>query len=215
MGLLPGARTRILEHLLPRDVVGAWAKDSEAFLAELGDTQLLLVQIDDSEGELAQGLQGASTVSGVRLKPTYDGIGFATVMHSPGDEVRPSWRPAGRSFDPTTLETLCVRNTFFVAPLRRRKTGRAFVEHISVGRARNSDIVLRHDSVSKFHAWFECDEGGKFYLGDAKSKNGTRVNGERVIGGDLRPLESGDEIRFGRTTSLICSPETFWSVISG
>jgi hypothetical protein len=193
--------------------VAAWRKNRDSFFSELGDTQLLLVQIPELDSELPQGLHGASTVSGVRLKPTYDGIGFATVLHSASDDARPSWRPLGRSFDPTTLETLCVRNTYFVVPLRRRETGRAFVEHISVGRARNSDIVLRHESVSKFHAWFECDESGKFYLGDAKSKNGTRVNGVSVVGGDLCPLDSGDELRFGRITTLICPPATFWEAI--
>lgn len=213
MGIPGGTPARIQEHLLPIPLVSAWRKNRESFFAELGDTQLLLVQIDERAGELVQGLEGASTASGVRLKPTYDGIGFATVMHSAADEARPSWRPVGRRFDATTLQTLLVRNPYFIVPLRRRETGRAFVEHISVGRARNSDVVLRHESVSKFHAWFECDEHGRFYLGDAKSKNGTKVNGTRLSGSDLRPLESGDEVRFGRVTSIVCSPGTLWKVL--
>ncbi len=208
-----GAQATIHEHLLPVGAVDSWRKNRQSFLEELGDTQLLLVRIDEPESELVQGLEVASTVSGLRLEPTYDGIGFATVMHPGADDAPPSWRPPGRRFDATTLETLCVRNAYFVVPLRRRKTGRAFVEHISVGRARNSDIVLRHESVSKFHAWFECDDSGRFYLGDAKSKNGTKVNGLRLSGADLRPLDSGDEIRFGRVASLICSPVTFWEAL--
>jgi FHA domain len=212
MDLSSEARAQIEEHLLPRDFILSRRQSRDAFLAEFGDTQLLLIQIDEADGELVHGLADASTVSGLRLKPSYDGLGFATVMSGPDDAPK-SVRPPGHRFDSTTLETLLVRNSYFVAPLRRRDTGRAFVEHISVGRARNSDIVLRHDSVSKFHAWFECDDEGNFYVGDAKSKNGTRVNGVRVAGSDLVPLDSGVEIRFGRIATVLCPPETFWRAI--
>src|SRR4029079_9837898 len=108
-----------------------------------------------------------------------------------------------------------VRKPHFVAPLRRRAAaGRAFDEHISVGPAHNSDIVLRHASVSKFHAWFECDDSGEFYVGDAKSKNGTKVNGSRITGQDLTRLVSGDEIRFGKVPSVMIVPELLWDAIA-
>ena len=209
------ARERVEEHLLPADFVSTWRSQTQGtFIDAFGDTQVLLVQIDDETSDLLAGLSGASTVSGLRLKPTYDGIGFSTVMQD-AEAAPASARPAHHRFDVTTLETLLVRSSHFVAPLRRRKTDRAFVEHISVGRARNSDIVLRHDSVSKFHAWFECDDSGVFYVGDAKSKNGTRVNGARIGGQPLTPLQSGDEIRFGRVSTVICAPELLWRLIAG
>jgi pSer/pThr/pTyr-binding forkhead associated (FHA) protein len=87
------------------------------------------------------------------------------------------------------------------------------VDRISVGRAHNNDIVLRHSSVSKFHAWLECDEGRVFYVGDAKSKNGTKVNGEAVAG-ELHRLAAGDEIRFGQVVTTICPPDLFWDVVA-
>jgi hypothetical protein len=209
-------RRGIEQHLLPRELVELCLRSSHReFLDAFSDTQLLLIQLDAAEDELAVGLDAASTVSGLRLRPTCDAIGFSTVMHEVTEQAPASQSIFPPRLEPTTLETRIVRRPHFVAPLRRRKTDRAFVEHISVGRARNSDIVLRHDSVSKFHAWFECDESGKFYVGDAKSKNGTKVNGVRIPGQPLTPLHSGDEVRFGRVATTICSPETFWAAVMG
>jgi hypothetical protein len=212
-------RARLSAQILPRDFAASWlAQTRSVFLDAFGDTMLLLVQLEDEDSEeLIGGLEGASTFSGERLKPTYDAIGFATVMHEV-PEVGPassSTAPRSVRFDPIRLATQIVRKPHFVAPLRRRAMGRAFVEHISVGRARNSDIVLRHSSVSKFHAWFECDDLGKFYVGDAKSKNGTKVNGERIGGQPLTPLDSGDEIRFGKVVTTIVAPPMFWDAMRG
>src|SRR5215471_11717926 len=49
-----------------------------------------------------------------------------------------------------------------------------WAERILVGRASNNDIVLRHESVSKLHAYFEERQRGTLHLHDAKSANGTR-----------------------------------------
>jgi hypothetical protein len=209
-------RERIEQNLLPRDLVELCLRSSQnEFLDAFGDTQLLLIQLEDVADELSVGLQSASTVSGIRLRPTADAIGFSTVMQEVTEHAPASQSILPPRLEPTTLETRMVRRPHFVAPLRRRKTDRAFVEHISVGRARNSDIVLRHESVSKFHAWFECDDAGKFYVADAKSKNGTKVNGVRITGQPLTALAAGDEIRFGRVLATLSSPGTFWAAVRG
>jgi hypothetical protein len=212
---------RFLEqNVLPSAFVSnARRQSKKEFLAAYGDTQLLLVRLDDPSGELAVGLAAASTAAGERLKPTHDALGFATVLESSfsaAQAARAADSLRGRSYDATTLETQLVRTPHFVAPLRKRPTkGKPFVERVSVGRAHNNDIVLRHSSVSKFHAWLECDEERAFYVGDAKSKNGTKVNGEAVTGSNLVRLDGGDEIRFGQITSTICPPDTFWDVVAG
>jgi len=67
---------------------------------------------------------------------------------------------------------------------------------ISVGRARNNDIVLPHASVSKLHAHFSETKTG-LTLSDAGSRNGTHLSGVPV--GADQPVEAkpGDEIAFG------------------
>jgi FHA domain-containing protein len=73
-----------------------------------------------------------------------------------------------------------------------------WAERILVGRASNNDIVIRHESVSKVHAYFEKAAHGALNLHDAKSANGTRVDGEPVDpnGGGVA-LKSGATLLFG------------------
>lgn len=71
-------------------------------------------------------------------------------------------------------------------------------DRISFGRARNNDVVIRDRSVSKLHAHISIDERGRVTLRDTGSRNGTRVNGNRVRVKDAVVLVSGDEICFGR-----------------
>ena len=75
---------------------------------------------------------------------------------------------------------------------------------ISVGRARNNDIALAHKSVSKLHAHFltgsESDTEAELQLSDAGSRNGTKVNGDRLESGSAASTQPGDEITFGAVT---------------
>jgi hypothetical protein len=75
--------------------------------------------------------------------------------------------------------------------------GRPFPERISLGRAPNCDIVLREASISKLHAHFLEVTPTTAELVDAKSSNGTRVNGVLIRIGARRKLEVGDKLAFG------------------
>jgi hypothetical protein len=83
------------------------------------------------------------------------------------------------------------------------KTERAaWLSWISVGRARNNDIVLRHSSISKLHAQIhtEADTAGpkpRFWVIDAGSANGTTVNGQVQTPGSPLVVRPGDTITFG------------------
>lgn len=58
------------------------------------------------------------------------------------------------------------------------------------------DVCLDDPTVSRLHAAVEPVTGG-WIVQDLGSRNGTYVNGERVLG--PRGLRSGDELRIGRT----------------
>lgn len=64
-------------------------------------------------------------------------------------------------------------------------------ERISIGRAEESDILLKNKGVSKHHATIEKN-GESFVLIDNGSANGVYVNGERVV---RRTLKYWDEIQ--------------------
>lgn len=75
----------------------------------------------------------------------------------------------------------------------------AFKSVITVGRARNNDIVLRAPKISKLHAKFLPDEEG-YQLTDAGSANGTTVNGIQLKKDQTFRLNRGDEVAFWRYT---------------
>ena len=75
--------------------------------------------------------------------------------------------------------------------------GRPYPDRISVGRARNCDLVVRDPSVSKLHAHFRMRENGKFDLVDLDSTAGTRINGIQLPPNKPEPVWPGDSVAFG------------------
>ena len=59
-----------------------------------------------------------------------------------------------------------------------------------------NDINLSNPTVSRRHAWIEC-ENGWFVLNAVDDSNGTFINNALVRRGVLK---DGDQIRFGRAT---------------
>jgi NADH:ubiquinone reductase (H+-translocating) len=69
-------------------------------------------------------------------------------------------------------------------------------ELISLGRGPDNHVVVADPRASRRHALIQR-EGDAYWLDDLESQNGTWLNGTRVT--ERAALESGDEIRIGRT----------------
>ena len=74
---------------------------------------------------------------------------------------------------------------------------------MTVGTLESNDVVVDADGVSRVHAVFERF-GDAWCVRDLGSRNGTFVNGGRIIG--ERALHSGDEIVLGRLRLLFHAP---------
>jgi hypothetical protein len=69
-------------------------------------------------------------------------------------------------------------------------------DFVFVGRATTNDLVFDDGSISKSHAAFQ-NEGGKWFVKDNKSRNGTYVDGARLESGARVAIASGAQITFG------------------
>jgi DNA-binding CsgD family transcriptional regulator len=79
------------------------------------------------------------------------------------------------------------------------------LERVTVGRAEQNDLALHWDTeVSRIHA--ELTRIGPDWTleDDGLSRNGTHVNGERIVG--KRLLKDGDVLRFGKTSATYRQP---------
>lgn len=84
-----------------------------------------------------------------------------------------------------------------------------YPDRISIGRARNCDVVLRHPSVSKLHAHVRKEADGRWMLHDAGSHNGTSV-GTLPVTTEPAELHSGDLVTFGAfTVRVVDSAEVY------
>jgi hypothetical protein len=195
-----------IANLLPRELVDlARARTEDAFMDAVG-VPLLLVRIDDPHGELALGLAQAPTADGGLILPT---ISYGTVAA----RLPAFGTVAPISFGPAQVLARLQRAVNVAVPLRKRVTGKSYTDRISVGRATNNDVVFRHASVSKSHAYFECDDEDLFYVTDANSTNTTRLGGQPVRPTQATPVRPGDVLRFGDVEALLCTGRILWAAI--
>jgi len=181
----------------------------EGFLEEYAESRLLLVRLSRRFADLATYLEAYSTSTGATIPPP---AGYHTAVSDKSSTQ--AMKNVLNDFDAKILSTMLKRHSYFVAPTRKRTgVSKPFEDRVSVGRARNNDIVLRDESVSKFHAWFERNDEGVFYIVDADSTNSTLLNGKPVTR-TPQIVRDGDEIRFGSVPTTLCHPETFWDALA-
>lgn len=205
------AGPQILNGLHPaRLLARALGSDRLDFARAFGDTWMVLVQVQ-AGSELLRGLAELATDLEPRLAGIPDGSTTTTLRRTNG-RADPSPAPLGVS----GLHERLARTDLLVLPLRKRAAAdRPFPNRVSVGRAGNSDLVLRDDSISRFHGYFATAEAGGFSLVDARSKNGTFLNGAPLTPLEPAVLRAGDEVRFGDVAATLCLPETFWDLVAG
>jgi pSer/pThr/pTyr-binding forkhead associated (FHA) protein len=80
-------------------------------------------------------------------------------------------------------------------------------EQITIGRGADCDVALGWDrEVSRLHAQLEPVGGHWVLVDDGLSRNGSFVNGERVVG--RRLLRDGDRLVFGETPVIYRASDT-------
>jgi two-component system, NtrC family, response regulator AtoC len=97
------------------------------------------------------------------------------------------------------------RRTFLVIHVEGEDASSSVIDvpdsgEVTIGRSRGATIVVDHEKVSRIHARFRR-LGERLDLEDLGSRNGTRVNGERIEG--VRALAPGDEITIGPATIFV------------
>ena len=99
-------------------------------------------------------------------------------------------------------------------PLRKNPKN-PWKDRIIIGRATNNDVVLRHTSVSKVHARATCRDG-RWSLVDAKSTNGTSVDGVALTpAGDGAPLQSNTVVKLGGVVLTVLSSAELHRALGG
>jgi hypothetical protein len=91
--------------------------------------------------------------------------------------------------------------------------GNPYPDRISVGRARNCDVVMRDPSVSKLHAHFRLRDGGKLDLIDLGSANGTRINGRVLAANNPEWVAAGDTILFGTVSAKLVDSDGLFELL--
>ena len=64
---------------------------------------------------------------------------------------------------------------------------------LRIGRRESCEIVLRFSNVSSHHCLLSVDEG-YWFVKDLNSRNGVKVNGQRLVGDSRKRLDPGDTL---------------------
>jgi hypothetical protein len=218
-----------LSQWQPKELIAAARTRPLPDFTRLYDSRfMLIVLLPEGDTELASGLTPGATAHN-----DSDGLAFRTANRElsggprdpsggprdlsatlTGDVVmrgRESRSSAPREHTSERTSLSLARTSCHVVPISKRSEV-SFLHHVSVGRARNHDIVLRHRSVSKFHAWFEITPSALF-VKDCESRNHSFVNDERVL--DRAEVKAGDTVKFGSVDTRVCTTEGLWRLVRG
>lgn len=101
-----------------------------------------------------------------------------------------------------------------VVPLVKAPTN-PYSDRISIGRARNCDVVLRNPSVSKLHAHIRRESNGSWVVIDLNSHNHTFIDSMQIPASQPVPLKVGEQITFGGMTVRVVDSHQLYLVLLG
>ncbi|MCS6914356.1 MAG: FHA domain-containing protein [Myxococcales bacterium] len=91
--------------------------------------------------------------------------------------------------------------------------GNPYSDRISIGRARNCDVVIRDPSVSKLHAHIRREPNGAWVVIDLDSHNGTAVSSVPILPSRAEPLRPGEYITFGGVTARVVDAGQLYALL--
>ncbi|MGI5862716.1 MAG: FHA domain-containing protein [Myxococcales bacterium] len=124
------------------------------------------------------------------------------IMRKSGEELRKGmprmatmWAPMAPMTSPPPPPSEESDLLFFEV---RPRPGSFFPRLVSIGRGEQCDVSIPDDRISRLHASIECSPSTKdYWLFDADSRNGTKLNGRNVAKGERVKLSFGDTIKLG------------------
>ena len=88
--------------------------------------------------------------------------------------------------------------------------------NITVGRVGRCDVVVNDYSVSGIHALYtHASRGQSAFFRDKGSRNGTYLNGEKLVAEEDRPIHTGDTLRMGRVEMIYINSRDFYAFLRG
>ncbi len=202
-----------LRNLLPGTLVkDAVRLELDAFLGLYGTVPLLPVRVPEGGAELRAGLESIWLPAATRGAAQVAPMKFRTELlraHQPGPPA-----PKAPSREHEGVLRILEKGLHVAAILRSKSGAGADLrggQRVSVGRATNNDVVLRHTSVSKFHASVELVDEGTVRLIDTGSTNQTAMNDVPLPSRSPVEARSGDRLTFGSVEAILWSPRALWA----
>jgi hypothetical protein len=207
---------RSIELVEPADLVRAARTLVErTFVDEYGHSPWLAVRLPTGDEEMAAALRVGSRIERSTERPAQP-LEFNTDLVALDDlkEMEEPSPPSKRT-EPNmdALRELIGGGSHFRALRKRVDSAGALGDRVSIGRALNQDIVLRHPRVSKFHGFFQTATTGYWSVCDAGSKNGTSVNGVRLTPRKPVVVMNGDRVTFGSIETAFLDASTVWQLL--
>lgn len=199
--------------LSPPQLVRASVYLSEhAFAQAYGVTPMLAVGVPTGQGTIAAGLD--FVVGGGGMEAAAKGLGNLDA-HTSMVEGRVATKGPTTPVHldlPALTQRLASGHNHVVWMAKRPTSTASRGNRISLGRALSADIILRHSSISKVHAYVGAEDG-VWHVVDAESKNGTSLNGIRLAPRRREALAIGDQLSFGSIEALFLDAGTLWRVL--